>query len=66
MKAQECLTELLAEVQGVGTNLFLKNVDNPLERLYELVVVNVVDQLEVDADDLREAWADELDRRWVI
>ena len=52
MEAQECLTELLAEVQGVGTNLFLKNFDNPFERLDELVVVDVVDQLEVDADDL--------------
>ena len=66
MQAEECLTELLAQVKCVGPDFFFEDIDNFFECLDELVIVNVIDQLEVDANDVLQAWSNEFDSDRVI
>lgn len=61
MKTHVGFAEFLAEVESVGANLILKDVDNLLERTDKLIVIDVVDKLQVDADDVLEGRSEELD-----
>lgn len=55
-----CLSELGAQLDCKRADFVLKDFDNPLQGLNQLVVIDVIDQLEVELDDSLKAWPEEL------
>ena len=66
VQTEEGFTKLAAEVEGMGSNLVFEHINDLLKRVYEFIVVDVIDELQVDPDHVRQARTDELNSSRVI